>query len=173
MKILNDNISENLVSLLIGKNLKLATAESCTGGLLSKKITDISGASKIFECGICSYSDKIKHDILNVNSKTLKNYTAVSEQTAIEMATNIRKLANSDIGVSTTGYAGPQQNNSNETVGLVFIGVSSVNFSSSFKFDLREELKFIPENKIRNYIREKITDEALNLIIDLILEGKI
>lgn len=167
------SISEKLVSLLISKNIKIATAESCTGGLLSKKITDISGASKIFECGICSYSDKIKHHVLKVNNETLKNFSAVSEKTACEMAKNIRKLSGADIGVSTTGYAGPLKNNPNETVGLVFVGVSFHNFCSAFKFDLSDQLRTIPENEIRNYIREKISTEALSLVFNLIIEKKL
>lgn len=168
-----NNIPQKLVSLLISKNLKIATAESCTGGLLSKKITDISGASKIFECGICSYSDKIKHNILNVKNETLKLFTSVSQKTACEMAENIRKLSNSDIGLSTTGYAGPLKNNPNETVGLVFVGVSFDNFNSAFKFDLSNQLKSLPQKEIRNYIREEISNEALNLILNLITEKKL
>lgn len=170
MENFKNNISQKLVSLLISKNIKIATAESCTGGLLSKKITDISGASKIFECGICSYSDDIKNKVLKVNNETLKTFSAVSEKTACEMAQNVRKLAGAEIGVSTTGYAGPLKNNPNETVGLVFVGVSFHNFCSAFKFDLSDELKNIPENEIRNYIREKISNEALNLVFNLITE---
>lgn len=168
MENFKNNISQKLVSLLISKNIKIATAESCTGGLLSKKITDISGASKIFECGICSYSDKIKNKVLKVNNETLKTFSAVSEKTACEMAENIRNLAKADIGLSTTGYAGPLKNNPNETIGLVFVGVSFYNFCSAFKFNLSDELKNIPENEIRNYIREKISNEALNLVFNLI-----
>lgn len=170
MENFKNNISQKLVSLLISKNIKIATAESCTGGLLSKKITDISGASKIFECGICSYSDDIKNKVLKVNNEILKTFSAVSENTACEMAQNVRKLAGAEIGVSTTGYAGPLKNNPNETVGLVFVGVSFHNFCSAFKFDLSDELKNIPENEIRNYIREKISNEALNLVFNLIIK---
>ena len=173
MENFKNNISQKLVSLLISKNIKIATAESCTGGLLSKKITDISGASKIFECGLCSYSDKIKHNVLNVNNETLKLFTAVSEKTACEMAENVRKLSGADVGVSTTGYAGPLKNNPNETVGLVFVGVSFHDFCSAFKFNLSDELKNISENEIRNYIREKISNEALNLIYNLINDKKL
>ena len=173
MENFKNNISQKLVSLLISKNIKIATAESCTGGLLSKKITDISGASKIFECGICSYSDKIKNQVLKVNNETLKTFSAVSENTACEMAQNVRKLSWAEVGVSTTGYAGPLKNNPNETVGLVFVGVSFHNFCSAFKFDLSDELKNIPENEIRNYIREKISNEALNLVFNLITEKEL
>lgn len=173
MENFKNNISQKLVSLLISKNIKIATAESCTGGLLSKKITDISGASKIFECGICSYSDKIKNQVLKVNNETLKTFSAVSENTACEMAQNVRKLSGAEVGVSTTGYAGPLKNNPNETVGLVFVGVSFHNFCSAFKFDLSDELKNIPENEIRNYIREKISNEALNLVFNLITEKEL
>ncbi|MBR1779746.1 MAG: CinA family protein [Clostridia bacterium] len=166
-------ISQRLVSLLINKSLKIATAESCTGGLISQKITDIPGASKIFECGICSYSDNIKRNVLRVNSETLEKYSAVSHQTALEMANNIKYIANADIGISTTGYAGPKQSNPNETVGMVFIGIVYKKFSSTFEFNLTKEIKNLPEDKIRDYIRKKISAEALLLAIKATLDDKI
>ena len=102
IKTLNFHRGKKLVQLLHEKNLKIATAESCTGGLISKMITDVSGASNVFECGICSYSDRIKKNLLNVHRSTLEKYSAVSSQVAIEMAENVRKISNADIGLSTT-----------------------------------------------------------------------
>ncbi len=117
-----DSIEETLVALLKEKGLTVAFAESCTGGLCGKRITDISGASEVFHCGVVSYANEIKHKILGVQSETLEKHTAVSESTAKEMAEGVRHLSGSDYGVSITGYAGP---GNEDEVGLIFIGVSS------------------------------------------------
>lgn len=95
------------VGLLKNRGMKISFAESCTGGLLSKLITDVSGASGVFECGIVSYSNRIKTGVLRVSEDTIVNYTQVSEQTAIEMAERVRALASADIAISTTGASGP------------------------------------------------------------------
>ncbi len=115
------SIEEKVVSLLKEKGETVAFAESCTGGLCAKRITDISGASEIFHCGVVSYSNDIKHKILGVGEETLDRYTAVSEETAKEMAEGIRQLSGADYGVSITGYAGPGDE---EEVGLIYIAVS-------------------------------------------------
>jgi len=95
------------VELLKDRGMKISFAESCTGGLLSKLITDVSGASGVFECGVVSYSNRIKTGVLGVGSDTIANYTQVSEQTVLEMAECVKKLADADIGVATTGASGP------------------------------------------------------------------
>ncbi len=118
-----DTLQETLVKLLCEKGLKIATAESCTGGLLSKRITDVSGASAVFDCGVCSYANRIKTKLLSVREETLTKYSAVSEKTAIEMASGICMLSGADIGVSTTGIAGPLGGNQYKPVGTVFIGL--------------------------------------------------
>ena len=100
-----DEINSLLVQRLAEKGIKIATAESCTGGLISKKITEISGASAVFDCGVCSYSNEIKSKVLKVSRATLDAVGAVSEETAVEMAQGVRELANSCIGVSTRDKA--------------------------------------------------------------------
>ena len=95
------NINEKFVELLKEKKLKAATAESLTGGLVSKRITEISGASQVFECGVCSYSNRIKHEVLGVPLEVLETYTEYSKETAVEMAKGIRRLSGADIGIST------------------------------------------------------------------------
>ena len=102
-----DTLQENVVQTLAKKGLKVATAESCTGGLVSERITRVSGSSEVFDCGICSYSNEIKHKVLGVNEETLSVLGAVSAETAIQMAEGVKKLSNADIGISTTGIAGP------------------------------------------------------------------
>ncbi len=117
----SDSIEEKVVSLLKERGETAAFAESCTGGLCAKRITDISGASEVFHCGAVTYSNDIKHKILGVSEETLDRYTAVSEETAKEMADGIRQLSGANYGVSITGYAGPGDE---EEVGLIYIAVS-------------------------------------------------
>lgn len=101
------NLQNAVVKALQQNHLTLATAESCTGGLVSKRITEIPGASEVFHCGVCSYSNDIKESVLGVKASTLSEFGAVSSQTALEMARGVRALAKADIGVSITGIAGP------------------------------------------------------------------
>ena len=110
------------------KGKKAATAESCTAGLVSKRITEISGASQVFECGVVSYANRIKAEILGVSQQTLDTYTEISEQTAREMARGIRKLSGADIGLSVTGLAGPDGGTPEKPVGLVYICASCDGF---------------------------------------------
>ena len=105
--------------LLREKNFTISCAESCTGGLLTSKLTDIAGSSNYVKGAIVSYTDEIKNKILQVEEETLKNFSAVSEETALEMSKNVRKIFCTDIGVSVTGYAGP-----GGEVGKVFISVA-------------------------------------------------
>lgn len=107
------------------KNLQIALAESCTGGYISHVITNISGASRVFERGVVAYSNQSKIDILQVDPDTLKQYGAVSEPVARQMAENLRNIANVDIGISTTGIAGPTGATPEKPLGLVYIGFST------------------------------------------------
>lgn len=120
-------LSALVVEALSKKSLKIATAESCTGGMISSLITDVSGSSQVFDCGVCSYSNDIKRKILGVKEDTLMTYGAVSDRVAMEMARGVRLLSNADIGISTTGIAGPMGGTMYKPVGLVYIGVSTKN----------------------------------------------
>ena len=107
-----ENIEEKelptlLVNALTKAKKRVATAESCTGGMISAAITSVSGASGVFDCGVCSYANFIKHKVVGVREETLNTYGAVSDKTAAEMARGVRLLSGADIGVSTTGIAGP------------------------------------------------------------------
>ena len=113
-----------VVEKLKNENKTLGLAESCTGGWLSKIITDVSGASSVYLGGICSYSNTVKMNLLGVKEDTLKLYGAVSEQTAREMAIGARKALGSDIGVGITGIAGPLSDNTNKSVGLIYVAVA-------------------------------------------------
>ena len=107
------------------KQYHIATAESCTGGLLAHYFTSLPGSSIYYDCGIITYSNTAKQQLLNVQPKTLEKFGAVSEQTAHEMATNIRNIANTDIGLSTTGIAGPTGGTKEKPIGLVYIGLAT------------------------------------------------
>ena len=117
------SLQNAVVSKLREKNLTLATAESCTGGLIGKRITEISGCSSVYLGGIISYDNSVKIKQLNVNEETLRKYGAVSEQTALEMCKGAAENLNADIGVSTTGIAGPDGGTETKPVGLVYVGV--------------------------------------------------
>lgn len=119
-----ENLQTKLVEMLKERSLKIATAESCTAGYLAKRITEPAGASKVFECGIVAYSNDIKQKILGVSADTLKNYGAVSKETAISMAKGVRYLADADIGLSITGIAGPGRDADNKPVGLTYIALT-------------------------------------------------
>jgi len=130
----DDLLEQKTGELLLFNKLTLSVAESCTGGLLSSKITDISGSSEYFKGGICTYSNESKIALLSVERKTIDNYGAVSEETALEMAENVRKKFGSDIGLSTTGIAGPSGGNMAKPVGLVWIGYSDGKKTYAKKF---------------------------------------
>lgn len=122
------DVVENLMKIVKDfsqKKIQIAMAESCTGGYISHMITNISGASKVFERGIVSYSNESKMEILKVDSDAIQNHGAVSRIVAEQMARNIRKLSKVDIGISNTGIAGPLGGSIEKPVGLVYIGFST------------------------------------------------
>lgn len=164
-----DTLQENVVAKLIEKGLKVATAESCTGGLLSERITRVSGSSTVFECGICSYANSIKNKILGVQETTLSVLGAVSAETAVQMAEGVKKLSGADIGISTTGIAGPTGGTPEKPVGLVFLGVCTNSQSYALRLELggKENMR-----NSRDYIRKVTTDAALFTILDVIFSKK-
>lgn len=117
-------IEEAVVELLRNNRLKAATAESCTGGLIAKRITDVSGASDVFDCGIISYSNEIKNKILGVSEDDLKKYGAVSEPVARQMAQGALRVSGADVAVSVTGIAGPNSDGTDKPVGLVYLALA-------------------------------------------------
>jgi len=153
-EILGDSIYSNedkelyqvVAQMLIQKGVSIAFAESCTGGLISSIITDVPGISDVFERAVVSYSNKSKVESLGVKEETLLKYGAVSRETAIEMAEGIKELAETDLGISVTGIAGPDGGTDEKPVGLVYIALASKNGTKC------KELKLAGNrNKIRNY----------------------
>ena len=157
-------LEEKVVKLLNEKGLVLATAESCTGGLIAKRITDVSGSSAVFNCGIVSYSNEIKEKVLGVQHKTLEAYGAVSEQTVREMVKGVLEISGADVAVSVSGIAGPNSDNTQKPVGLIFLAVSNGN-----KIIVKQLNNYFTEN-IRENNRNNASDEALKLILDLVGE---
>ncbi len=117
-----DKTVTNVVKLLKQKHLTIATAESCTGGMLSACLTSVDGASAVFECGLCTYSNRIKEQLLHVPAQILNEYGAVSAQTARAMLDGIQMVSQADLCVSVTGIAGPQGGTAEKPVGTVYVG---------------------------------------------------
>jgi PncC family amidohydrolase len=111
--------------MLREKGKTVATAESCTGGLLGKMLTDVPGSSDYYRGGVVCYSNDLKVDLVGVNETTLERFGAVSEQVAAQMAVGIRESAAADVGLSVTGIAGPGGETAEKPIGLVFVGLSS------------------------------------------------
>ena len=155
-----DTLENAAVLALAAKKLKVAVAESCTGGFLSKRLTDIPEASNVLDLGVCTYANAAKEKVLGVSTETLAQYGAVSEQTAREMAEGVRSLAGADIGISTTGIAGPGGGTEEKPVGLVYVGVSSKygTFATGFNFGRGRADE-------RDYIRQVAGSNALRLLI--------
>ena len=157
-------LEEQVVKTLNEKGLVLATAESCTGGLIAKRITDVSGSSAVFNCGIVSYSNEIKEKVLGVSHKTLETYGAVSEQTVCEMVKGALKISGADIAVSVSGIAGPNSDNTEKPVGLIFLAVSN-----GKSITVKQLNNTFTEN-MRENNRQSASDEALKMILDLVGE---
>lgn len=156
------SIEKQTVELLKSKKLKLTTAESCTGGLISKRITDVSGSSEVFEGGVVCYSNRFKENVLGVSPETLKKYGAVSRETAREMVKGVLSLTKADIAVAVTGIAGPSSDDTNKPVGLVYIAVSDGKSTivkkllNNFTGDVREQNRSISADTALEMIMEAI-----------------
>lgn len=155
-----DGIEYAVVEKLKEKNLKVAFAESCTGGLCAKRITDVPGASQVFDCGVVSYANSIKNKLLNVREEDLEKYGAVSETVAKQMAKGVLELSGADIGVSITGIAGPDNDGSEKPVGLSYIAVA-----------YKDEVvctEFMTARKDRDYNRFANSSKAFDVVRKII-----
>jgi len=155
-----NQLSAQVAEILSTTHQTVATAESCTGGLLSHVLTGVSGSSKYFIGGVVAYSNQIKEAVLGVHSATLKNFGAVSETTAREMAEGVRLKFQSDIGLSTTGIAGPTGGTPEKPVGLVWIGISTLDKTTAYEchFDAdREGVKILAVDRLLRVLIEEIS----------------
>lgn len=124
---------KKIAKILIDKNLTVATTESCTGGLLSSKFTDVSGSSAFVHLNFVTYSNEAKHKILGVSKDTLDKYGAVSKECSFEMAQGLHTVTKADICISTTGIAGPTGGSDEKPVGLMYSTIYTPNKSETFK----------------------------------------
>ena len=152
--------NKKIISSLRRKKLKIAIAESCTGGMLSSVITSVSGSSKVFTMGLVTYSNQAKTGLLKVPKKIIKKFGAVSVQCCLAMVNNLSKISKSKVCVSITGIAGPKGGSKQKPVGLVYIGI-------------RIEKKVVVnkcnfKNKGRAYIQRQTVKKSLNLLSKLI-----
>lgn len=160
----SQSIEERVVELLKENKMTIATAESCTAGYIPKRITDIAGASSVFEFGAITYSNDIKEKVLGVKKETLIEYGAVSEYTAREMAAGIRRVSGADIGISVTGIAGPGSDGTNKPVGLCFIALDAEDMQVCEKIETgkndREYNRWVTASRALNLARKYIEEKA-------------
>ncbi len=154
------NLNKKIISLLKKRGMKLAIAESCTGGMLSSAITSISGSSKVFTMGLVTYSNQAKKKVLKVPQKIMNKYGAVSVQCCLAMVNNLSKISNSKVCVSITGIAGPKGGSEQKPVGLVYIGIRVG------KKVIVNKCNF--KNKGRIFIQKQTVKKTLNLLAQLI-----
>ena len=152
-------LEQELGEVLIARHLTIATAESCTGGLISNRITNISGSSNYFERGVITYSNRAKIELLNVPSVTIEQFGAVSPETATAMAVGVKELAHTDIGLGVTGIAGPTGGTPEKPVGLVYIGIFGNNKKETHEFNFKGS---------RIEIKNQTADAALKIILGFV-----
>ena len=152
-------VFKSLVQQLKDQQKTIATAESCTGGLLGKSITDVSGSSAVYPGGVISYCNRIKHEILGVDQKDLDTLGPVSATVAQQMAEGVRRVIGADLGVSVTGIAGPNSDETGRPVGLVYIAASDglTTLIREYRFD-----------GDRAAVREQAAEEAAALALELL-----
>ena len=148
---------KSLIRILTKKKLKISFVESCTGGMLASTITSFSGASKVFNLGLVTYSNQAKIKILKVNKNIIKKYGAVSYECCYTMVKNLSKISKANINVSITGIAGPKGGTKKKPVGLVYIGVKKGN-----KIQVN---KYFFKSKKRSSIQRATVKKALDLIL--------
>lgn len=153
-------LKNRIISLLKRKKLKVAIAESCTGGLLSSAFTSVSGSSKVFNMGFVTYSNKSKINILKVPKKIIKINGAVSIQCCLAMVNNLHKISKANVCISITGIAGPKGGSKQKPIGLVYIGIKIKNKVFVNKYNFR--------NNGRAYIQKQTIKKTLGLLIKLI-----
>lgn len=152
-------LEKKVAQALIKKRKTLSLAESCTGGLIANRLTNISGSSRFFKLGIIAYANSAKTKLLKVPPSALKKYGAVSHQVALLMAKNVRGLSKTDFGIGVTGIAGPSGATKNKRVGLVYIALDSKKQALS--------LRFLFKGK-RTTVKSQAASKALQLLLDCI-----
>ena len=163
-----DNLSGRVVEYLITKGRTLCAAESCTGGMISEKLTAVAGASRVYKGGVCSYQSEIKQKVLGVSAETLERYTVYSAETASEMSAGVMRLMDTDLAIGVTGIAGPSGGTAEKPVGTVYV---SVRFGDK---EIVKDLKLYREyeNMDRDLIRAAASAGALEMLMQLMTESE-
>lgn len=160
MKTAQNNPAEKLVRVFKEKGMTVSTAESCTGGLIAKLITDISGSSAVFSGSCVSYTNDVKMRVLGVPREIIDRETEVSAACAMAMADGARRLFQTDVAVSTTGFAGPTGGTERDPVGTVYIGLATPNGTSCVRFSADPKCS-------RDEIRTRAAVRALEEILKI------
>ena len=150
------NLNQKIISLLKKRKVKLAVAESCTGGMLSSAITSVSGSSKVFTMGLVTYSNQSKTSILKIPNQIIKKNGAVSVQCCLAMVNNLSKISKAKVCISITGIAGPKGGSKQKPVGLVYIGVKIGKKVTINKCNFK--------NNGRTFIQKQTVKKALNIL---------
>lgn len=150
------SLEEQLIKLFTKKKKKIAIAESLTGGKIASRLVEVPGASAVFLGSMVCYDTKVKEKVLGVNASTIEKFSVVSEEVAKEMAANVRTLLNSDIGIATTGNAGPTKGDSDASIGTVCIGISDSDSTFAVSYQMGNH-------------RERITEKTVNKALELLL----
>jgi len=154
---------EEIAKILIERHLTVATVESCTGGLLSSKFTDISGSSAFVHLNLVTYSNEAKHKMLGVRNETLENYGAVSEECAYEMASGLYRLTSADICISTTGIAGPTGGSQEKPVGLMYSTICTKDRAITFQINIHPE---IPRIELKEMFVQAVLEKLYKILIE-------
>lgn len=160
----NLKLEKNIAEILKEHSLVISVAESCTGGLLSSRLTDISGSSEYIRVNFVTYSNESKKALLDVKDETLRIYGAVSEQCAREMSEGLYRKTKADIAISTTGLAGPTGDTETKPIGLMYVGITNRYKSVVQQFKLNPKF-----DRIR--MKQEFTQCALQMLLDSLSEG--
>ena len=154
------SLCKKIISLLKRKKLKIAVAESCTGGKLSSVITSVSGSSKVFSLGLVTYSNQSKIKVLKVSKNIIIKYGSVSEQVCEAMVKNVSRIGKTNMSISITGIAGPSGGTKIKPVGLIYIGIKKGNKISIYKY--------LFKNKGRLYIQKATVNKCLEFVLSIL-----
>lgn len=154
-------IEQEIAQILFNNSMVISTAESCTGGLLSSRLTDVSGSSLYTKLNFVTYSNDVKQSLLGVSAETLEKYGAVSKECAAEMAVGLHSRTNADVVVCTTGIAGPTGGTPTKPVGLMYVAIKSKYKAVVQEFRLNPKMK-------RTKMKYKFTQCALEMLLDFL-----
>ncbi len=171
-KQLGNYTEQNIARILFNYSIKIAIAESCTGGLLSSRLTDIAGSSSYIKENFVTYANEAKIELLGVSNETLETYGAVSEECALEMADGLYEKTGCDIAISTTGVAGPTIPEAGKSVGLLYVAIKNKCTKKVKNFEVnphhsRKMIKFLFTQMALEFLTEFLNENYVNAIPQL------